>query len=131
MEECAIGAAHSLDAFNFLSGVFFAVTFVTVPLASLILIIHINREVGTLLHNSVTILLIVSIIIGISDTVYAFYIASQVYGHFDEFQQGQVNCSSSVYYSSFVSVIIVFNYIYINIGLIVAVCLWLLCYDRF
>ena len=130
MEECTIGAAHSLDAFNFLSGVFLAVTFVTVPLASLMLIIHINRRVRTLLHHSITILLIVSIIIGISDTVYAFYIASQVYGQFDEFQQGQVNCSSSVYYSSFVSVIIVFNYIYIIIGLIVAVCLWLLCYDR-
>ena len=30
-------------------------------------------------------------------------------GQFDEFQQGQVNCSSSVYYSSFVTVINVNN----------------------
>ena len=36
------------------------------------------------------------------------------------FQEGQVNCSSSVYYSSFVSVVIV------EIGLVVLLCLWLI-----
>ena len=107
IEECAIGAAHSLDA---LSGVLFAITYITVPFVSLILLEYINSEVATLLYRSVTVLLIVStIIMGISDTVYSFYVASQVYGQFEEFQQGQVNCSSSVYYSSFVSIIIVFN----------------------
>ena len=132
MEECAIGAAHSLDAFNFLSGVFFAIVFVIVSLVSLILLEYINSEVGTLLYHSVTVLMIVSIIImGISDAVYSFYIASQVYGQFEEFQQGQVNCSSSVYYSSFVSVIIVFNHIFVSIGLVVVVCLWLLLYNHF
>ena len=109
IEECAIGAAHSLDAFNFLSGVLFAITFITVPFVSLILLEYINSEVATLLYRSVTVLLIVNVIMGISNTVYSFYVASQVYGQFEEFQQGQVNCSSSVYYSSFVSIIIVFN----------------------
>ena len=76
-------------------------------------------------------MIVSTIIIGISDTVYSFYIASQVYGQFEEFQQGQVNCSSSVYYSSFVSVIIAFNYIFVSIGLVVVVCLWLLLYNHF
>jgi hypothetical protein len=72
---------------------------------------------STILHYFGATLLIVCIVFGIGDTVYSlsFYIASQVYGQFDEFQQGQVNCSSSVYYSSFVSVVIVFNYIFIEI----------------
>ena len=65
-----------------------------------------------------------SIILCIGDIVYSFYIASQVYGEFDEFQQGQVNCSSSVYYSSFVSVIIVFNYVFVVIALIALLYLW-------
>ena len=62
---------------------------------------------------------------GFCDIVYSFYIASQVYGQFDEFQQGRVNCSSSVYYSSFVSVVIVFLYIYIEVGLALFLILWL------
>ena len=63
--------------------------------------------------------MIVCMVIVFDDIVYSFYIASQVYGQFDEklFQQGQVNYSSSVYYSSFVSVVIVFNYIFIEIAL--------------
>ena len=69
--------------------------------------------------------MIVCVVIGIGDIAYSFYIASQVYGRFDEFQQGQVNCSSSVYYSSFVSVVIVFNYIFVEIALAVLVILWL------
>ena len=69
MEECSIGAAHSLDAFNFLSGVLFAITFLTIPLVSLIFLEYINREVGTLLYHSITILLIVNIITGIGEIV--------------------------------------------------------------
>jgi hypothetical protein len=126
IEECAIGAAHSLDAFNFLSGVLFAVVFVTLSLAFLILT-RIMNKVGTLFYHSVTVLLFLSIVLGLSDIVYSFYIASQVYGQFEEFQQGQVNCSSLVYYSSFVSVIIVFIYTFVDIGLVVLVCLWLIC----
>ena len=105
----------------------FAITFITVPFVSLILLEYINSEVATLLYRSVTVLLIVNVIMGISNTVYSFYVASQVYGQFEEFQQGQVNCSSSVYYSSFVSVIIVFNYIFVDIGLVILVCLWFIC----
>ena len=60
----------------------------------------------------------------VGNIVYSFYIASQVYGQFDEFQQGQVNCSSSVYYSSFVFGVIVCNYIFVDIGLVALVCFW-------
>ena len=131
MEECAIGAAHSLDAFNFLSGVLFAITFVTLLLLCWSAFFQLESSISKLektLCYSVPVLLIVSIIMGIGDIVYSFYIASQVYDQFEEFQQGQVNCSSSVYYSSFVSIIIVFNYIFVDIGLVVAVCSWfLLC----
>ena len=105
MEECAIGAAHSLDAFNFLSGLLFAVVFLTVLIFFLIQLCFRHKNIGTSLY-------------------YSFYIASQVYGEFDEFQQGQVNCSSSIYYSSFVSVIIVFNYVFVVIALIVLLYLW-------
>ena len=66
-----------------------------------------------------------SIVVGLGDIAYSFYIASQVYGQFDEFQEGQVNCSSSVYYSSFVLVVIVFLYISVEIGLVVLLCLWI------
>ena len=129
MEECAIGAAHSLDAFNFLSGVLFAITFVTLLLIVLYRSLNILQspmiiKLEETLFYSIPVLMIVIIIMGTGDIVYSFYIASQVYGQFEEFQQGQVNCSSSVYYSSFVSIIIVFNYIFIDIGLFVAVCLW-------
>ena len=93
--------------------------FLTVLLVSLILT-KLLKQVGTLLYHSVTVLLIVSIIVGIGGIVYSFYIASQVYGQFDEFQQGQVNCSSSTY--SLVS------FIFVNIGLVVLVCLWII-YD--
>ena len=124
IEECAIGAAHSLDAFNFLSGLLFAVVFLTVLIFFLIQLCFRHKNIGTSLYYSIISLLIVSIILCIGDIVYSFYIASQVYGEFDEFQQGQVNCSSSVYYSSFVSIIIVFNYVFVVIALIALLYLW-------
>jgi hypothetical protein len=125
LEECAIGAVHSLDAFNFLSGVLFLIVFVTVSLVAYFKIKYDFNESITLskpayvLHYLMVVLLIISIIMGFCDIVYSFYIASQVYGQFDEFRQGQVNCSSSVYYSSFVSVMIVFNYTFVVFGLAV------------
>ena len=73
---------------------------------------------ANVLYYLMFILLIISIFMGFCDIVYSFYIASQVYGQFNEFQQGLVNCSSSVYYSSFVSVVIVFNYPFVVFGLI-------------
>ena len=42
----------------------------------------------TLLHYLDAFLTIVCMVIGFGDIVYSFYIASQVYGQFDEFQQG-------------------------------------------
>ena len=128
MEECAIGAVHSLDAFNFLTGFFFFVVFVTVLVVLYFMLRHLGGALSkesTVLHYLGAILMIVCVVIGIGDIAYSFYIASQVYGRFDEFQQGQVNCSSSVYYSSFVSVVIVFNYIFVEIALAVLVILWL------
>ena len=82
-----------------------------------------NIKRAIILRYLVVFLLIVSIIMGFGDIVYSFYIASQVYGEFDEFQQGQINCSSPVYYSSFVSVVIVFLYIIIEIVLSILLCL--------
>ena len=84
-----------------------------------------TSNVATVLRYAIAFLLIVSVIMGFCDIAYSFYIASQVYGQFDEFQQGQVNCSSSVYYSSFVSVVIVFLYIYVEVGLVLFLILWL------
>ena len=37
-------------------------------------------------YSLVAILLIVSIIVGLGDIAYSFYIASQVYGQYDEFK---------------------------------------------
>ena len=128
LEECAIGALHALDAFNFLTGLLFAIVFATV----LVIICFVTKYIGgtssklaTALRYIIAVLLIVSTIVGFCDIIYSFYIASQVYGQYDEFKQGQVNCSSSVYYSSFVSVIIVFLYIYVEVGLAIFLILWL------
>ena len=52
-----------------------------------------------------------------------FYVASQVYGQFDEF--GQVNCSSFMYYCLFELVAIVFTHIFVEIALISLLYLWL------
>lgn len=62
--------------------------------------------------------------VGIGDIAYSFYVASQVYGRFDGFQldQGQANCSNS--YSLFVLGANIFNYIFVEIGLVVLFCLW-------
>ena len=84
-----------------------------------------SSKLATALRYIIAILLIVSTIVGLCDIIYSFYIASQVYGQYDEFKQGQVNCSSSVYYSSFVSVIIVFLYIYVEAGLAIFLIIWL------
>ena len=98
------------------------VVFVTVLVVLYFMLKHVSRTLSkesTVLHYLGAILMIVCVVIGIGDIAYSFYIASQVYRRFDEFQQGQVNCSSSVYYSSFVSVVIVFNYIFVEIALAV------------
>ena len=135
IEECAIGAAHSLDALNFLSGLLFIVVLLTLLVMILIFLLilctdidfridGIKKKVGTILYHLITFLLIVSIIMDVGNIVYSFYIARQVYGQFDEFQQGQVNCSSFVYYYSFVFGVIVFNYFFVDIGLVVLVCFW-------
>ena len=63
----------------------------------------------------------------IGDIVYSFHVTSQVYGQlFDEFQlgQGQVNCSSYVHFSLLILGAIAFNYIFVEIGLVVHLCLW-------
>lgn len=78
-----------------------------------------------MLRYLIAFLLVVSIIIGFCDIVYSFYIASQVYGQFDKFQQGLVNCSSSVYYSSFVSIVIVYLYVIVEVGFAVFLFIWL------
>ena len=80
------------------------------------------NKVATILHYLVPILVIVSVVIVIGDAVYSFYIASQVYGQFNEFQQGQVTCSGPVYYLSFVSVLIIF---FVEIALFVFTVFWL------
>lgn len=109
MEECAIGVVHSLDAFLFLSGLYFIIVFLIALLVIYFMVKHCGGALSTeaaVLHYLVPILVIVSAVIGIGDTAYSFYIASQVYGQFNEFQQGQVYCSGPAYYLSFVSVII-------------------------
>ena len=114
-EECAIGnlLVHSLDAFNVLSGFYFIIVFFMVSLIFHFMIKHglggVRSKVASVLRNLILFLFIVSIIVGFADIMYSSYITSQVYGQFDEFQESQVNCLSYMYYSSFVSVAIVFN----------------------
>ena len=111
-----------------MSGSLFVLSFLPV-----LLIIHFivyygcsgtSSKVADVLYYLIACLLIMSIVVGFCDIVYSFYIASQVYGQFDEFKQGVVNCSSAVYYSSFVSGIIVFSYFFVEIGVVVLLCLW-------
>ena len=135
LEDCAIGALHSFDAFNFLSGVYF----ILVPL-SLVLTLAFYccnlaykwNKLALTMHGLVFFLLISTVVIGLGDIVYSFYIASQVYGQFDEFQQGQVNCTSPVYYTSFISVVIVFLHVVVELGLgfILYILLGLLIYGK-
>lgn len=123
MEECDIGTHHGLDAFNLLSGLYFITVFLMVLL---VLYFAIKHEFGghtpsnltSVIRYLIYFLFMVSIIVGICDLIYSFYVASHVYGQFREFQQGQVKCSSFVYYSSFVSVVMVFNYVFVEIGLV-------------
>ena len=117
-----------MDTFNFLTGLLFVIVFLTVLVGLYFIIKHViggstNKNEATIVHRLVVFLLIVSVIIGFGDIVYSFYIASQVYGQFDEFQKGQINCSSPVYYSSFVSVVIVFLYTFIEFALAILLCL--------
>ena len=97
IEECRIGAANSLDALNFSSGVLFIIVLLTLLLMILIFLLilctdidfgidGIKKKVGTILYHLIAFLLIVSIVMDVGNIVYSFYIASQVYGQFDEFQ---------------------------------------------
>ena len=118
LEECAIGALHSLDAFNLLTGLLFLLVFVAVVIFTSAFIYELcygGKRKPT--HHLITSLLILAMYFCVCDIAYSFYIANQVYGQYDEFQQGQVNCSSPVYYSSFVSVVIVHLYVIVEIGL--------------
>ena len=124
LEECAIGALHSLDAFNLLTGVLFVLVFVTVIVLISGIILRMCYGGRRPIYHLVTTLLILTMCFCFGDIVYSFYIASQVYGQFNEFKQGQVNCSSPVYYSSFVSVVIVHLYIIVEIGLALLVYAW-------
>ena len=122
LEKCEIGTDHSLDTFNLLSGFYFITVFLTVLLVLYFAVKHefgghTSSNLTTVIRYLIFFLFMVSVIMGFCDIIYSFYIASQVYGQFDEFQQGLVNCSSPVYYSSFVSVVIVFLYIFVEIGL--------------
>ena len=129
MEECAIGVLHSLDAFLFLTGLYFIAVFAIVPPVIYFAVKHCGgsseSKEAAILYYLVPILVIISVVIGIGVTGYLFYIASQVYGQFNGFQQGQVTCSGAVYYLSFVSVIIVYNYIFVEIVLVVFAVFWL------
>ena len=127
-EECDISEAHSLDALNLLSGLFFVAIFLTVSLIVHFMIRYglggVRNRLANLLRDLIILLFIVSIVMGIGDAAYSVYIASQVYGkHHSEFLQGQVNCSNLVYYSSFVSTVIAFNFIFVEIGLTIFLCI--------
>ena len=88
-------------------------------------IAYTGNKLTMIIYRLITFLLILTMIVGIADIAYSFYIASQVYGQLDEFQQGHVNCSSPVYYSSFVSAVIAHLYIIVEIGLAVILYVWL------
>ena len=131
-EECEISAAHSLDAVNLLSGFFFVIMFLTVSLIVHFMIRYglggVTNKLASVLRYLILSLFTMGIVMGIGDAANSAYIASQVYGKYhNEFQQGQVNCSSLVYYSSFVSVVLAFNYMVtvVEIGLAIFLCIML------
>ena len=135
LEDCAIGALHSFDAFNFLSGVYFILVLLSIVLTPVFYcssFAYSGNKLALTIHGLVIFLLISTVVIGLGDIVYSFYIASQVYGQFDEFQQGQVNCTSPVYYTSFISVVIVFLHVVVELGLgfILYILLGLLIYGK-
>ena len=84
-----------------------------------------KSNVGIVLGYLIVLLLVVSVTVGFCDIVFSFYIANQVYKQFHEFQQDQVKCSSPVYYSSFVSVMMILIHIPIAIVLAVFLALFL------
>ena len=86
-----------------------------------------SSKISIILYYLITFMLIVSITTGIGDIVYnSFYVASQVYGQFDELQQqGQVNCSNFMHYCLFELVAIVLNHIFVEIALISLLYSWL------
>ena len=86
LEECGIGALHSLDAFNFLTGLLFVIVFVTALVVVFLFLGVTTSKLATVLRYLIAFLLTICVIIGFCDIVYSFYIASQVYGQFDEFQ---------------------------------------------
>ena len=124
LEECDIGAHHSLDTFNLLSGAYFITILLTVLPVLYFAIKHEfgghsqSNSVTSVIRQLIFFLFMVSMIVGICDLGYSFYIASQVFGQFREFQQGLVKCSSLVYYSSSFSAVMVFNYIFVEICLV-------------
>ena len=96
IEECRIGATHSLDALNFSSGVLFIIVLLTLLLMILVFLLilctdidfgidSIKKKLGTILYHLIAFLLITSIIMDVGNIVYSFYVASQVFGQFDEF----------------------------------------------
>ena len=121
LENCANSAADSLN--NFLSGLLFILILVLVRYTEIKYSANaIRSKLGaSVLLYYLTGFLIVSIIVGISDIAHSFHTVSQVYG---QLEHGQVNCSSSAYYSLFVSVVIIFNYIFVEIGLVILLCVW-------
>ena len=128
LNNCAIGALHSFDAFNFLSGVYFILVLLSIVLTPAFYcssLAYRGNKLALTIHGLVIFLLISTAVLGLGDIVYSFYIASQVYGQFDEFQQGQVNCTSPVYYTSFISVVIVLLYIIVELGLGLLICILL------
>ena len=126
-EECTIGAAQTSNTFNFLSGLFFIIVLVTLVLVLCIPVHCTDGNSYSIINYLIIFMFIVSITTGIGDIVYnSFYVASQVYGQFDEFQQqGQVNCSSFMYYCLFELVAIVLNHIFVEITLISLLYSWL------
>ena len=127
-EECQISAAaHSLDTLNILSGFFFIIMFLTVSLIVHFMIKYglggVRTRLARVLRTLILFLFTVGVVMGIGDAAYSIYIASEVYGNYhNDFQQGLVNCSGLVYY---LSVVLVFNYIFVAIGLAIFLCILL------
>ena len=120
-----------MEAFNFLSGLLLIIVVLT-----LLLVLYAEMKygidgtrrklhVGITLHYLIVFLLILSTVMVIGDVMHSFRVTSQVYKQvLDDFQQqGQVNCSSSAYYPLFTSVV-AFNYIFVEIGLLLLLCFW-------
>ena len=128
LEECTIGAPHLLDAFNLLTGLYFLIAFAAIMSVLYFMLKYpygTKSNIGIILGYLIVLLLVVSVIVGFCDIAFSFYIANQVYGQLHEFQRDQVKCSSPVYFSSFVSVMIILLHIPIVIVLAVFLALFL------